>query len=495
MVPRQAASKVATDGDMAVPGEFSKSMRYISTRGDAPTLDFEGVLLAGLAQDGGLYVPESWPTLSPDAIRALRGADYAETAFQVTWPFVEGAITAEDYRRILAETYATFEHPATTPLIQLAPDLWALELFHGPTLAFKDVALQLLGRLFDHVLTRRGERICIVGATSGDTGSAAIEACRDRDNISICILHPKGRTSEAQRRQMTTVHAANVMNIAVEGDFDACQDLVKAMFADRAFREDVNLSAVNSINWARVMAQIVYYVYAAVRLGAPDREIAFAVPTGNFGNVFAAYAARQMGLPIRRLVIGSNSNDILTRFFEADDMSMRPVRPTLSPSMDIQVSSNFERLLFDLYDRDGRATATAMRDFRETGTLQVGPNRHGVATGLFHAARFDDAETLAGIKRWRADSGYLLDPHTAVGVLAAEARPEPGAAMVVAATAHPAKFADAIQQATGAAPDMPPRLAAVFEREERYQVSPNDLAAIQAQVKTMRDRNMAESGQ
>lgn len=460
-------------------------MRYISTRGDAPSLDFEGVLLAGLATDGGLYVPESWPELGADDIRALRGLSYAETAFRVTWPFVEGALAADDYRRILEDAYASFDHPAVTPLVQLGPDLWTLELFHGPTLAFKDVALQLLGRLFDHVLARRGEKIAIVGATSGDTGSAAIEACRGRENISICILHPKGRTSEAQRRQMTTAEGANVRNVAIEGDFDACQDMVKAMFADQAFREDVNLSAVNSINWARVMAQIVYYVYAAVRLGAPDREIAFSVPTGNFGNIFAAYAARQMGLPIRRLVVGSNENDILTRFFEADDMSMRAVKPTYSPSMDIQVSSNFERLLFDLYGRDGRATATAMSDFRETGALSVGPNRIEAAREGFAAARFDDAETLAGVKRWRQASGYLMDPHTAVGMLAAEAKPEPGAAMVVAATAHPAKFSDAIQTATGAAPDMPPRLAAVFEKEERYVTLPNDLATVQAHVRAM----------
>jgi len=460
-------------------------MRYISTRGDAPVLDFEGALLAGLAEDGGLYVPETWPQLSLDALRRLRGLDYAETAFRVTWPFIDGSIEAEDYRRILKDAYGAFEHPATTPLTQLGPDLWALELFHGPTLAFKDVALQLLGRLFDHVLARRGERIAIVGATSGDTGSAAIEACRDRENIAICILHPKGRTSEAQRKQMTTVDAANVLNIAVEGDFDDCQDLVKAMFADQIFRREVNLSAVNSINWARVMAQIVYYVYAAVRLGVPDREIAFAVPTGNFGNVFAAYGAKKMGLPIRRLVIGSNANDILTRFFEADDMSMRPVKPTHSPSMDIQVSSNFERLLFDLYDRDGRATATAMRDFRESGALSVGANRHGAARETFRAARFDDAETLAGIKRWQAESGYLLDPHTAVGMLAADACPEPGAAMVVAATAHPAKFSDAIQAAVGEPPQLPPRLAAVFQKEERYDVSPNDIALIQDKVRAL----------
>ncbi|MEL0324113.1 MAG: threonine synthase, partial [Rhodospirillales bacterium] len=326
-------------------------MKYISTRGSAPSLDFEGVLLAGLATDGGLYVPETWPSFSKDDFRALRGLGYAETAYRVTKPFVGNSISEDVYQQILTDSYATFDHSSVTPLMQLDSDLWSLELFHGPTLAFKDVALQLLGRLFDHVLSRRGQKIAIVGATSGDTGSAAIEACRDRDNIAICILHPKGRTSEAQRRQMTTVHSPNVQNIAIEGDFDACQDIVKELFADGEFRESVNLSAVNSINWARVMAQIVYYVYAAVRLGAPDREIAFSIPTGNFGNVFAAYAAHRMGLPIKHLVVGSNSNDILTRFFESDDMSIQGVQPTLSPSMDIQVSSNFERLLFELYNR------------------------------------------------------------------------------------------------------------------------------------------------
>jgi threonine synthase len=465
-------------------------MRYISTRGSAPVLDFEGVLLAGLAEDGGLYVPEEWPQLSHQALRDMRGLDYVETAFRVTWPFVRGPIDADAYRRILTESYSSFGHPAVTPLVQLDEDLWALELFHGPTLAFKDVAMQLLGRLFDHVLAKRGERITIVGATSGDTGSAAIEACQNRDNIDICILHPSGRTSEAQRRQMTTVHAKNVANVAVDGDFDACQDMVKAMFADTEFRDEVNLSAVNSINWARVMAQIVYYVYAAVRLGAPDRRVAFSVPTGNFGNVFAAYAAKQMGLPIAKLVIGSNSNDILTRFFEADDMSMRSVTPTLSPSMDIQVSSNFERLLFDLYGRNGAAVTEAMKAFRESGVLQVGANRHAAAKDMFAAARFDDQATLSGIGRWRNSSGYLLDPHSAVGVLAAEAQPVADAAMIVAATAHPAKFAGAIKEATGADPILPDRLKAVFAREERYMTLPNTLSVVQNHVRKFRNRTL-----
>ncbi len=457
-------------------------MKYISTRGDAPSLDFEGVLLAGLAADGGLYVPESWPSLSNNDFRALRGLDYAETAFRVTRPFIGNSISDDDYRQIINESYASFNHSAVTPLVQLGPDFWSLELFHGPTLAFKDVALQLLGHLFEHVLAKRGERIAIVGATSGDTGSAAIEACRDRNNVAICILHPKGRTSEAQRRQMTTVDAANVRNIAIEGDFDSCQDIVKELFADKAFRDSVNLSAVNSINWARVMAQIVYYVYAAVRLGAPDREVAFAIPTGNFGNVFAAYAARRMGLPIRRLVIGSNANDILTRFFEADDMSIRTVQPTLSPSMDIQVSSNFERLLFELYGRDGHAVAASMREFRAEGKLIVGQKRLAAARTEFSAARFSDAETLAYIKEMRDRSGYIMDPHTAIGALAGRAFQEDGVAMVVAATAHPAKFGEAIQKATGNFPEIPARLAQVFKKEERFKVLPNNAQMVKAEV-------------
>jgi threonine synthase len=346
-------------------------VRYISTRGDAPILEFDEVLLAGLAEDGGLYVPETWPQLTADGLRDLRGLSYAETAVHVMTPFLGGRIDAATFEGLVRDAYAQFDHPAVAPLRQLDANLWLLELFHGPTLAFKDAALQLLGRLFDHVLTRRGERVTIVGATSGDTGSAAIEACRDREAIEIFILHPHGRVSDVQRRQMTTVMSPNVHNIAVEGSFDDCQDLVKAMFADRRFRDELRLSAVNSINWARIMAQIVYYVQAAVALGAPDRPVAFAVPTGNFGNVYAGYAARQMGLPIAELVIGSNRNDILTRFMETGVMEMRDVETSLSPSMDIQVSSNFERLLFDVCEREGRAVLDTMIDFRRTGTLTV----------------------------------------------------------------------------------------------------------------------------
>jgi len=458
-------------------------LRYVSTRGAAPVLGFADVLLAGLARDGGLYVPETVPTLSHDDIRDLRGRPYAEVATRVMLPFLGGEIAEDDFAGLVADAYEGFGHRAVTPLRQLDSDLWLLELFHGPTLAFKDVALQLLGRLFDHVLTKRGERVTIVGATSGDTGAAAIEACRDRASIDIVILHPKGRVSEVQRRQMTTVLSPNVHNVAVEGTFDDCQDLVKAMFNDAAFRDEMRLSAVNSINWARIMAQAAYYVYAAVQLGAPEREVAFAVPTGNFGNVYAGYLARQMGLPIAGFAIGTNENDILARFFGADDMSVRPVKPTLSPSMDIQVSSNFERLLFDLYDRDGRATAEAMTAFRETGRLGVGENRWRAAADLIKSTGIDDVGTLEVIAAEQAETGELLDPHSAIGVAAAREHRIAGVPTVALATAHPAKFPDAVQRACGIRPELPKRLADLLQREERATPLPNDLAAVQAFVR------------
>ena len=348
----------------------SSPLSYVSTRGQAPRLTFADTLLAGLATDGGLYVPESWPTLDSAAVDPHR--PYADTAIEVMWPFVAGSIERADFESIVRDTYATFAHPDVTPLVPLEDGLWLLELFHGPTLAFKDVALQLVGRLFDHELERRGTRVTIVGATSGDTGSAAIEACRDRKSIDIVILHPRGRVSEVQRRQMTTVLSPNVHNVAIDGTFDDCQDLVKAMFNDAAFREEQHLSAVNSINWARVMAQIVYYVVAADRLGGRGGPISFAVPTGNFGNVFAGYGASRMGLDVREFVVASNRNDILTQFFTTGRMTIGDVHPTLSPSMDIQVSSNLERLLFELYDRDGRAIAELMERFRQQKRMVLG---------------------------------------------------------------------------------------------------------------------------
>ncbi|HEV7367786.1 threonine synthase [Arenibaculum sp.] len=460
-------------------------MRYVSTRGQAPVLGFDDVLLAGLAGDGGLYVPESWPVFSAAQWREMRGLDYRGLAVRVMEPFVEGALRRDELAALVDGAYATFAHPAVTPLVQVDHRLWAMELFHGPTLAFKDVALQLLGRLFDHVLRRRGERITVVGATSGDTGSAAIEACRDRDAIDVFILHPRGRTSEVQRRQMTTVLSPNVHNIAVEGTFDDCQDMVKAMFNDAEFRGAHALSAVNSINWARIMAQIVYYAAGALALGAPDRPVAFAVPTGNFGNVFAAYVARQMGLPIERLIVGTNTNDILARFFASGTMSTAPVTPTISPSMDIQISSNFERLLFELQDRDGAAVAASLAEFRRTGRFAVTPAQLERALALFRGHRSGEEETAATIAAMYRDAGYLTDPHTAVGLHAARADDlDPAVPVVALACAHPAKFPDAVERASGVRPALPPHLADLYEREERLAVLPNDLAAVQDFVRT-----------
>ena len=475
-------------------------MRYISTRGPAPavdfvpTRDFADVLLSGLADDGGLFMPESWPHFSPSDWRAMRGLPYAELAARVMQPFVGTAVPFEVLRKICREAYAGFGHTAIVPLIQLEGGLFVQELFHGPTLAFKDMAMQVLGRLFDYLLTQRDKRVTIVGATSGDTGSAAIEAFAGRDRIDIMILHPHERTSQVQRRQMTTVHAANVGNVAVQGTFDDCQDLVKAMFADTGFRDEVRLSAVNSINWARIAAQIPYYVAAALALGAPDRNVAFSVPTGNFGNVLAAWAARRVGLPVARLIVGSNRNDILARFLASNDMSMVPVEPSLSPSMDIQISSNFERLLFELLDRDGDATRRTMLSFRETGRMVVPESIWHRARGVFHGFRLDDPGTEAEIRRLHAATGYLADPHTAIGIAAARALPCAGGVPIVAmATAHPAKFPDAMERATGHRPALPPRMADLFEREERFAVLPNDLGAVEAAVRALVGRNTKEA--
>ena len=446
------------------------------------------MLLTGLADDGGLYVPECWPHWSPAALRALRGLPYAELAARIMAPFVGDAVPFATLQAMAHDAYAGFQHPAVAPLVQLDSNLWSLELFHGPTLAFKDFAMQMLGRLFAYVLERDGRRVTIVGATSGDTGSAAIEACANRPNIDVVILHPEGRTSEVQRRQMTTVTAGNIANIAVDGTFDDCQDLVKAMFADVPFRTDMHLSAVNSINWARIAAQIPYYVAASLALGGPEREVAFSVPTGNFGNVMAAYGARRMGLPIARLVVASNRNDILTRFLDHNDMSMQTVEPSLSPSMDIQVSSNFERLLFELLDRDPVATASTMKAFRSTGRMQVPEPVWHRARGLMHGFRLDDEGTTAEIRRLYA-AGYLADPHTAIGVAGGRAH-ACAAPMICVATAHPAKFPDAMQQAIGARPALPPHLATLYDRTEAYTTAPNDLSTIQARVRAFVNRNV-----
>lgn len=464
-------------------------MRYVSSRGQAPVLEFEDAVLAGLARDGGLYVPESWPQLAEDDLFELRGAPYTEIAYAVIAPFVGDAIDEGDLRGMIGDAYAGFGHPAVAPLRQLDGNSWLLELFHGPTLAFKDFALQLLGRLFDHILARRGERVTIVGATSGDTGSAAIEACRDRESIDIFILHPEGRVSDIQRRQMTTVASPNVFNLAIDGTFDDCQDLVKAMFNDGAFRDEMKLSAVNSINWARIMAQVVYYVSSAVALGAPDRRIAFSVPTGNFGDVFAGYAAARMGLAVDQLVIATNSNDILTRFFDTGEMRVRPVKPTLAPAMDIQISSNFERLMFDLSGRDGRTVNQSMAAFRESGSMRLSDDAMAKARELFSAARLDDAGIKAVIDRLWREAGMLVDPHTATAVHAAEEkRRDKSVPMVVLGTAHPAKFPDAVRSACGLRPALPERLAGLTCLPEHVRSLPNNLSAVQEFV---RDRARA----
>ena len=457
-------------------------MRYVSTRGAAPVLDFGDALLAGLADDGGLYVPEAWPVLGDGG----RG-DYVETAVEVMSPYVGDSVGADAFAAMVEDAYAVFDAPDVAPIVELSDGIHLLELFHGPTLAFKDVALQLVGRLFDHELDRRGERVTIVGATSGDTGSAAIEACRDRDNMDLVILHPAGRVSDVQRRQMTTVTSANVHNVAVDGTFDDCQDLVKAMFADVVFRDRVGLSAVNSINWARVMAQVVYYVVAAERLGGRRSPVAFSVPTGNFGNVFAGHVARCSGLAVPQLVVGSNTNDVLTQFFVEGTMTIDEVVSTSSPSMDIQVSSNLERLLFELLDRDGAAVAEQLDRFRASGSFRLDPVLHAALADGWAGARFDDGTVRDCIATEADRSGVLLDPHSAVGVLAARAcRRDPSVPMVALATAHPAKFPDAVADATGIRPPLPERLADLHERPERLTRLPNDLAVVQEFVEAHR---------
>lgn len=457
-------------------------MRYVSTRGSAPELGFAEVLLAGLATDGGLYVPETWPELP---LGSLTGLPYAEVAARVMAPFVGDDLEPATLARLCDEAYSTFRHPAVTPLVQLDHDLWVQELFHGPTLAFKDVALQLVGRLFDHVLGARGEHVTIVGATSGDTGSAAIDGVKGCEHVDIVILYPHGRTSEVQRRQMTTIDAPNVHTVAIDGTFDDCQDLVKAMFADLPFRERLGLSAVNSINWARVMAQVVYYVTASTALAGP---VTFSVPTGNFGNVLAGWIARRCGAPIADLIVASNRNDILTRFIVEGDMSTREVTPTLSPSMDIQVSSNVERLLFEINGRDGGMTAEQLRRFRTTGRLDLEPDqRQEWIDGTFRSASVDDDGTLAEIAATHAATGMLLDPHTATGVRAARrlGGPHP---IVTLATAHPAKFPDAVERATGVRPPLPAHLADLFDRSERITRLPADLGAIERFVASVSRR-------
>ncbi|MFP8965560.1 threonine synthase [Pokkaliibacter sp. CJK22405] len=461
-------------------------MKYISTRGKAQSLGFEDVLLAGLASDGGLYVPERLPSFTHEEIASWRGLPYSELAFNVIRPFLGGCIDDSTFRTMVEDTYSVFRHKAVAPLQQLDSNEWVMELFHGPTLAFKDFALQLLGKLMDHVLAKRNERLVIMGATSGDTGSAAIEGCRHCERVDIFILHPYQRVSEVQRRQMTTVLADNVHNIALEGNFDDCQQMVKDSFADQAFLEGRRLGAVNSINWARIMSQIVYYFAAGLALGAPDRPVSFSVPTGNFGDIFAGYLAKQMGLPIDQLIVATNRNDILHRVISNNDMSRQSLVHTLSPSMDIMVSSNFERLLFEVYDRKGEEVDALMARFRNE-SVELESERWAEVQSLFASHCVDDDATVEMIAKVHADTGYLLDPHTAIGVVAArQCRRNDRTPMVTLATAHPVKFPDAVLRAGLEAPALPEAMKDLFERPESYDVISNDLREVQAHmVKTL----------
>jgi threonine synthase len=463
------------------------SLQYLSTRGQAPTLDFEGVLLAGLAKDGGLYLPQALPHFSAAELHAMRGMSYAELATTVIAPFVEGSIDRDTLEGLVSDAYRDFRHQATAPVIQLDHDQWLLELFHGPTLAFKDFALQLLGRLLDHVLSRRGEKVVIMGATSGDTGSAAIEGCRHCEHVDIFILYPDGRVSEVQRRQMTTVAGANIHNVAIRGNFDDCQALVKASFVAEPFLpEGRSLVAVNSINWARIMAQIVYYFYAAFAVGGPDRPVNFSVPTGNFGDIYAGYLAHRMGLPVNNLVIATNRNDVLHRMLTTGTYGRQPIEASLSPSMDISISSNFERLLFDLYDGDAAQINQMMTDFAQ-GDIGLSDTALSRAQKLFTSARVSDEETCDEIRMMWERTGQLLDPHTAIGTRAARLCTREGEGpMVTLATAHPAKFPAAVARAeTGQEPVLPGHLADLFEREERFDTLDNDLATVQAYMADM----------
>ena len=456
-------------------------MRYISTRGTAPALSFEGAMLTGLARDGGLYVPEQVPTLTPAQIAAMAGKSYEEVAFDVMRPFIGDTFTDAEFKGLIAKAYAGFGHAARAPLVQLDSNHYLLELFHGPTLAFKDFAMQLIGQMFQAALSRSGDRVTIVGATSGDTGSAAIEAFRGLKAVDVFILYPHGRVSEVQRRQMTTPVEDNVHALAVDGDFDDCQAAVKDMFNDFSFREEVKLAGVNSINWGRVLAQVVYYFTAAVSLGAPHREVSFTVPTGNFGDIFAGYIAKQMGLPIAGLIVATNRNDILHRTLETGAYTKEGVTPTISPSMDIQVSSNFERALFDAYGRDGAAVAGQMEDLK-SGGFEISQGAYQMLKDTFKSGRASEEQTHAAIKTYLAQHGELLCPHTAVGVHVAEQHLGP-IPIVTLATAHPAKFPDAVKAASGVTAPLPPRMADLYDRPERLTRVAGDLAALQAVIR------------
>ena len=461
-------------------------MLHVSTRGAAAPLSFSDALLAGLARDGGLYVPESWPQISPEAIAGLAGKRYADAAKLVLRPLIDGEIADADLDAMIEASYATFRHPAVCPLTQLDDNLFLLELFHGPTLAFKDVAMQLLGRLMDHVLQARGARATIVGATSGDTGSAAVEAFRGLDQVDVFILFPHGRVSEVQRRQMTTVGAENVHAIAIDGTFDDCQNIVKALFQHADFADSVRLSGVNSINWARVAAQSVYYFTSAVALGSPYRPVSFAVPTGNFGDILAGWVAKRMGLPIERLMIGTNANDILARTLEHGAYELRGVQPTTSPSMDIQISSNFERLLFEALGRDSSSLDRLMAGLKQSGGFTLDPAVLASVRAEFDAAAVPEPDVMDEIARTHAATGMVLDPHSAIGVRAGRhlLAKDPATPVVALATAHPAKFPDAVAKATGGhRPALPPHLADLIEREERVSRVANDQSAVESFIR------------
>lgn len=456
-------------------------MRYISTRGTAPALNFEDAMLTGLASDGGLYVPETIPTMTSDEIAALAGLSYEDIAFRVMKPFIGDTFTDAEFKEIIAKSYAGFGHDARAPLVQLGSNHFLLELFHGPTLAFKDFAMQLIGQLFQAALSRSGKRVTIVGATSGDTGSAAIEAFKGLSNVDVFIMYPHGGVSDVQRRQMTTPSESNVHALAVEGDFDDCQAALKEMFADIDFRDGVKLAAVNSINWARVLAQVVYYFSSAVSLGAPHRKVSFTVPTGNFGDIFAGYIAKKMGLPIEKLVIATNQNDILHRTMETGVYTKEGVTPSMSPSMDIQVSSNFERALFDAYGRDGGAVAQLMDELK-SGEFKVSQGAMETLRDTFTSGRASEDETSATIKDMQARTTEVLCPHSAVGVKVAEENLS-DVPMITLATAHPAKFPAAVKAACGVHPVLPSHMADLFDRDERFTVVPNDLAGLKSLVK------------
>lgn len=449
-------------------------MKYISTRGEAPVLEFTETVMTGLARDGGLYLPETFPQFSPGAIRALRGKSYPAIAKAVLWPFVEGNVERSAFDTMIDEAYATFHHPAICPLVQTGSNEFILELFHGPTLAFKDVAMQFLARLMEHILERQGQHATIIGATSGDTGGAAIEAFAGRSRSDIFILFPKGRISPVQQRQITGNPAANVHALAIEGNFDDCQALVKALFNDHAFRDRLSLSGVNSINWARIMAQIVYYFSAAISLGAPDRAVSFSVPTGNFGDILAGFVASRMGLPIARLIIATNDNDILVRTLDSGIYETKEIIHTTSPSMDIQISSNFERLLFETGNRDAAQIRSAMASLAQSGRFTLEKAQHARLAALFGAGRSTMAETAHTIGSVYAQSGYLADPHTAAAIKVAREHSDPNVPMIVLATAHPAKFPDAVREASTITPHLPGWASGLMQAEEHYETLPND---------------------